>query len=372
MSRAVILHARRACRDLLSGARGAAGCLAIAGALAACGADSATTPPPPPPPPSSDTFALRILADARGKRVGAAGDAGFRLTGSDGNQFRSVLAREYNLLTPENDMKFDHVHPAQGTFRYTGADSLVAFAEANNMKVRGHTLVWHQQLPSWLTNGTWTQNDVSLMLQDHIKQVVEHFKGHVVAWDVVNEALNDDGTLRSSFWSNYLGRGYIETAFTAAHLADPDAVLFYNDYNIEGVNQKSDSVYAMVQALKLRGVPIGGIGMQGHFQVNGVPSTLQQNMERFAALGLKVEITELDIRVSLPSTSASLNAQADDYRKVFQACLNVNACDAIITWGFTDRFSWVPSVFSGWGDALPFDAAYVHKPAYTAIYSLLK
>lgn len=345
--------------------------MTIAAALVACGAESATTPPPPPPPPS-DTVTLRTLAEIRGKRIGAAADVGLHVQGADGDRFRVLLGREFGVLTPENDMKFDRIHPAQGSFNFVHADSFVTYAETHAMILRGHTLVWHQQLPSWLTAGTWTQSDVSLILQDHVMQVVSHYKGKLRAWDVVNEALNDDGTMRQSFWYNHLGKGYIETAFTMAHLADPDAILYYNDYNIEGINPKSDSVYAMVQALKLRGVPIGGIGLQGHFQVNGVPATLQQNMERFAALGVKVEITELDVRVPLPSTSASLSAQADDYRKVFQACLNVNACDAVITWGFTDKYSWVPSVFSGWGDALPFDASFGHKPAYQAIHDVLK
>ena len=349
-----------------------AACLTIAIVLAACGGsyDGGTTGPPTPIPP--DTIALRTLAEARHRRIGTAADHGFHLATADGDKFRSVLAREFDLLTPENDMKFDHLHPAQHTFNYVHADSLVAFAEAHDMKVRGHTLVWHQQLPSWLTSGTWTQSDVSTLLDDHITQVVGHYKGHVMAWDVVNEAVNDDGTLRSTFWSNHLGRSYIEQAFVAAHLADHDAVLFYNDYNIEGINAKSDSVYAMVQALKLRGVPIGGIGLQAHFQVNGVPATLQQNMERFAALGLAVEITELDVRIPLPSNAQSLSDQAADYTKVFNACLAVSACDAVATWGFTDKDSWVPGTFSGWGDALPFDTSYNPKPAYRSIYNALR
>jgi endo-1,4-beta-xylanase len=282
------------------------------------------------------------------------------------------MAREFNMLTPENDMKHSRIHPGRDVYRFEPADSLVAFAEANGMQVRGHTLVWHQQLASWLTSGTWTADESRALLQDHITKVAGHYRGHVIAWDVVNEALADDGSLRSTFWLDHIGRDYIELAFRAAHDADPDALLFYNDYNIEGVNAKSDSAYELIRGFLARGVPIHGIGLQAHFQVGGVPATLGANIARFAALGLKVHITELDVRMQLPSTSEKLTAQANDYRQVLQACVQSPACGTVVMWGFTDKESWVPGTFTGWGDALIMDAGYQPKPAFRAIYDLLK
>jgi endo-1,4-beta-xylanase len=321
--------------------------------------------------PSADTIPLRVLAERRGLKLGAAVDRGFRYSGADGVKFRAVLAREFSLLTPENDMKHERIHPARDVYRFEPADSLVAFAEANGMRVRGHTLVWHRQLASWLTSGSWTRDEARALLTDHVARVVGHYKGRLLAWDVVNEALADDGTLRAGFWLDNAGREYIELAFRAARDADPGAMLFYNDYNIEGINAKSDSAYALIRDLRQKGVPVDGIGLQAHFQLGGVPASLAANIARFAALGLKVHITELDIRVPLPSSSAQLKSQAENYRDVLNACLQSAGCEAIVLWGFTDRESWVPAAFPGWGEALPFDASYQPKPAYWSVYDIL-
>lgn len=312
-----------------------------------------------------------MLAERRGLKLGAAVDRGFRYSGADGVKFRAVLAREFSLLTPENDMKHERIHPARDVYRFEPADSLVAFAEANGMRVRGHTLVWHRQLAGWLTSGSWTRDEVRALITDHVARVVGHYKGRLLAWDVVNEALADDGTLRVGFWLDNAGREYIELAFRAARDADPGAMLFYNDYNIEGINAKSDSAYALIRDLRQKGVPVDGIGLQAHFQLGGVPASLAANIARFAALGLKVHITELDIRMPLPSSSAQLKSQAENYRDVLNACLQSAGCEAIVLWGFTDRESWVPAAFPGWGEALPFDASYQPKPAYWSLYDIL-
>jgi endo-1,4-beta-xylanase len=327
--------------------------------------------PAQPVTPSADTIPLRVLADRRALKLGSAVDKGFRYPGTDGVKFRSVLAREFSLLTPENDMKHERIHPGRDLYRFEPADSLVAFAEANGMSVRGHTLVWYRQLAAWLTSGSWTPDEAKALLTDHITHVVGHYKGRVLAWDVVNEALADDGTLRPGFWLDNVGRDYIELAFRTARDADPGALFFYNDYNIEGINAKSDSAYALIRDLRQKGVPIDGIGLQAHFQVGGVPASLAANIARFAALGLKVHITELDVRVPQPSTAAQLATQADNYREVFSVCLQSPSCQAIVLWGFTDRESWIPGSFPGWGEALPFDASYQPKPAYWSIYNIL-
>jgi len=336
--------------------------------LAACGGGE--SPPAAPAVPvvlSADSIPLRALAQQAGIRIGSAGDRGFRWTGTDGSNFRAILSREFSVLTPENDMKFDHVHPAPTTYYFAGADSLVTFAQQNQMSVRGHTLVWHQQLPSWVNSAASAQS----ALVDHITTVVGHFKGKLLAWDVVNEAFNDDGTRRSTYWSDHIGPSYIELAFRTARAADPDVPLFYNDYNIEGLGSKSDSVYAMVKDFLARGVPINGVGLQSHFVVNGVPSTLGANIARFVALGIKVHITELDVRVPTPSTSVSLAAQAQNYHDVVAACIQVKGCELVTMWGFTDKDSWVPGTFPGFGEALPWDAFFQQKPAFHSVYDAL-
>jgi endo-1,4-beta-xylanase len=321
---------------------------------------------------SADTFGLRVLAAAHGLRFGAEVDAGLSYTGTEGTTFRTILAHEFSITVPGNSMKFDHIHPSQNTFNFAAADSLVAFAAANAMQVRGHTLVWYNQLPSWVTSGTWTAAQATSIMQAHIAAVVGHYKGQLVSWDVVNEALNDNGTLRPGFWNDHIGPSYIETAFRAAHDADSSVALFYNDYNLEGSGAKQDSAYAMITALLAKGVPINGVGLQGHFIVGGVPSTIAASIARFAGLGLKVHITELDDRIQLPSSSTTLAQQAADYRSVVQACMSVSGCTAIVTWGLSDKDSWIPGAFPGFGEALLYDASYAKKPAYAALYSLWK
>ncbi|MEP6493473.1 MAG: endo-1,4-beta-xylanase [bacterium] len=322
--------------------------------------------------PAVDTTMLRTYAAKRNLFVGAAIDRGFRYSGSDGVTFRQTMTRQFNILTPENDMKFDHIHPARTTYRFASADSLVTFAEANSMRVRGHNLVWHSQLPSWLTSGTWTKDEAKSLLVDHITQAVAHYRGHLMEWDVINEMLGDNGSLRSGFWLDHIGPEYVELAFRTARAADPTVGLFYNDYNIEGINPKSDSAFAIVKDLLAKGVPITGVGFESHFQLNGVPSTLAANMARFAALGIKVHITELDVRLQTPSTAALRQTQAQNYREVVSACTQSAACDVVVIWGFTDKESWIPSAFPGWGEALIFDNAYQPKPSYTSLQSLLK
>ena len=342
-----------------------------AGLFGCGGGDGGAPTTPVVPTVNTDTFALRTLAQQAGIRIGSAGDRGFRWTGTDGSSFRSILGREFSVLTPENDMKFDHLHPAPTTYYFAGADSLVAFAQQNQMAVRGHTLVWHQQLPKWITSGPSGVDEATQQLIDHVTTVVSHYKGKLFAWDVVNEALNDDGSRRSTYWFDHIGRAYIEIAFRTARAADPDVALFYNDYNIEGIGAKSDSVYAMVKDFLARGVPINGVGLQAHFTLNGVPSTLGANIARFAALGVKVHITELDVPVPVPSTNASLTAQAQNYHDVVATCIQNKGCELVTMWGFTDKDSWVPSTFPGFGDALPWDNVFGRKPAYTSIYNAL-
>ncbi|MGN9759282.1 endo-1,4-beta-xylanase [Streptomyces sp. SD31] len=305
---------------------------------------------------------LRDLAAAKGKVMGTA-VTGSKLTGTYGD----IAGREFNALTPGNAMKWGSVEPTRGNFDWAEADQIVAFAEAHGQQVRGHTLVWHSQNPSWLTNGSWTSAELSELMNDHIALEVGRYKGRLATWDVVNEPFNEDGTYRQTLWYNGLGADYIAQALTAARAADPSAKLYINDYNVEGVNAKSTALYNLVKSLKERGVPIDGVGLQAHLILGQVPSTMQQNIQRFADLGVDVAITELDIRMQLPSDSAKLTQQAADYKAVMNACLAVSRCVGVTVWGFTDSDSWIPSTFPGQGAATPYDENYAPKPAYSAI-----
>jgi endo-1,4-beta-xylanase len=272
-----------------------------------------------------------------------------------------------------NFLKFSTLRPTQDTYQFQWADSMVAFAMANSLAVRGHTLVWHNQLPAWLTGGTWTSAQVDSILRDHINTVMGRYQGRIRTWDVVNEALDDDAVPRTTFWSTQLGPDYIERTFRLARAADPAALLFYNDYNIEGLGAKSDATYALLATLLGRGVPVDGIGIQGHLQVGRLPPAgdLAANFTRFAQLGLRIQITELDIRMTLPVTAEKLAQQATDYRTIVTACLQNSACDAIVLAGVYDGDSWVPGTFPGEGAALLLDELFQRKPAFTAVADLL-
>jgi endo-1,4-beta-xylanase len=326
------------------------------GALLAAGTATAHAADPP----------LRDLAAAKSKVIGTA-VTGSKLTGTYGD----IAGAQFSSLTPGNAMKWGSVEPSRGTYDWTEADQIVAFAQAHHQQVRGHTLVWHNQNPSWLTNGSWTPAQLSTLLQDHITTEVTRYKGRLAAWDVVNEPFNEDGTYRPTIWYGNLGSDYIANALTWAHAADPSAKLYINDYNVEGVNAKSTALYNLVKSLKERGVPIDGVGLQAHLILGQVPSNLQQNIQRFADLGVDVAITELDIRMQLPATDAKLAQQKADYKSVVSACVAVARCAGVTVWGFTDSDSWIPDVFSGYGAATPYDENYAPKPAYYGIAEAL-
>ncbi|MEP6617951.1 MAG: endo-1,4-beta-xylanase [bacterium] len=357
--------------------------LSLTAMLAACGGDSpgpaapvaktcvedpaqARCAPVTPPVDSG----LRYYATKSGRYMGTSLDALF-----GGTAYNALVAKEFNMFTPGNVLKWDAVHPARTTYNFTKPDAMLAFAQANGMKMRGHTLAWVNQNPGWLTSGTWTADTLTQILKDHIATVVGHYRGTIYAWDVVNEAFNDGAAaLRANVWSNVIGRPYIETAFRAARAADPATLLFYNDYNIETAGAKQDSVYNMIVDFKARGVPIDGVGLQAHFLVNadgtGAPSKaqLQATFQRFAALGIRIHVTELDVRVQTANTSsAAFAAQNQAYADIATACFSVTACEALIVWGVTDSESWIPGTFPGWGSALLFDGAMTKKTTYTAV-----
>ncbi|KAK0384413.1 hypothetical protein NLU13_8500 [Sarocladium strictum] len=220
-----------------------------------------------------------------------------------------------------------------------------------------------------VTSGSFDNQTLISIMQNHITNVVSHYKGKCSHWDVVNEALNDDGTFRSDVFHATIGDAYIPIAFRAAAAADPTVKLFYNDYNLELAGAKSTAAQNIVKLIKSYGARIDAVGFQGHLVVGQVASytEYQSNFEAFTDLGVEVAFTELDIRMELPSTTQKLQQQATDYGNVIRACALTEKCIGVTTWGLTDAHSWIPSTFSGYGDALPWDSNYQKKPAYNAI-----
>lgn len=325
---------------------------------------------------ASSPSTLRQSADRAGVLIGAA----VRTYALSDAAYSETLGREFNMVEAEDAMKWWIVRRNEGVFDFHEGDAIVRFAQAHGMKVRGHCLVWDHDNPKWLTQGHFTPDQLSHLLQEHITTLMKHYAGQVFAWDVVNEALDEHGRLKDSPWYNQpgialsgKGPAYVEQAFRWAHEADPQALLFYNEGGAEGINPKSDAVYAMVKDFKQRNVPIAGVGLQMHisdfdFDTDAVAA----NIARLTALGLQVHITELDVSLPLNASgqagNENLQRQGDIYRRVVHACLQNPGCTAIQTWGFTDKYSWIGSHSHGTqGAALLFDKSYKPKPAFAAV-----
>ncbi|WP_367129656.1 endo-1,4-beta-xylanase [Saccharothrix sp. HUAS TT1] len=305
---------------------------------------------------------LRDLAARHDLAFGTAVD--LRALAGD-QEYRERVAAQFDHVTAENAMKWDALAPARDRYDWGPADALVAFARANGQRVRGHTLVWHNQNPAWLADVP--ADELGAVLRHHVQTTVRRFRGAVWQWDVVNEAVEEDGSLRDTVWLRALGPGYVADAFRWAHEADPDALLFYNDYEVEDVNAKSDGVHELVRELRRRGVPIHGVGVQGHLKAGSPPRSMRENLGRFADLGLRTAVTEADVRVVVPADPAKLAAQAEGYRALLDACLATPGCLSFTVWGYTDRYSWVPGWFEGEGTANILDENFAAKPAHRAL-----
>ena len=327
---------------------------------------------------------LRQEADDAGLLIGTA----VRPSQLSETAYAVTLAREFNMVEPEDAMKWWVLRPDAATYDFRQGDEVVRFAQAHQMKVRGHCLVWGRDNPDWLTKSRFPAGRLSRLLHEHITRVMKHYKNQVFAWDVVNEALDENGKVRDSIWYNQPGIGfsgretaYIEQVFRWAHKADPHALLFYNEAEGEGLNRKSDAIYAMVKEFKRRRVPINGVGLQMHIpahdlKLSQIVADIAANIARLTALGLQVHITELDVALPLEANglvrAGDLTRQANVYRGIARACLNSSGCTAMQTWGFTDKYSWIGSHSrNSHGQALPFDRAYQPKPAYRAIWEEL-
>ncbi|MGB2713255.1 MAG: endo-1,4-beta-xylanase [Vicinamibacterales bacterium] len=336
--------------------------------VAACGGSgSPTTPSNPAPTQQPDP--LRDAASASGKLIGTAIQSELlRLP-----QYSTVLARHFNYVTAEYEMKMNIVAPGRDSRNFSAGDTIVAFALANGMRIKGHALVWHGAVPAWVE--ALSPDDLRMALQNYIRDVVTHYRGEVLAWDVVNEAVADDGSgLRDTVFRRKLGDGYIAEAFRRAREADSNALLFYNDYGGEGLNAKSNRIYELVSSLRAQGVPIDGVGLQMHITATNPPSaaSIASNMRRLADLGLLVNISEMDVRVrDVPGPlQARFDVQKSVYKSIVEVCVAEPRCDAATFWGFTDAYSWIDRQY-GADDPLLFDEQYAPKPAFYGVIEAL-
>lgn len=326
-----------------------------------------------------DKNTLRHYAEKNQKFVGAA-FATYKGYQSD----RDEGGRQFNMLVAENEMKMDALQPSRGGFSFGGADQLVSFAKNNNMAVRGHCLVWHQQQPTWLSSDgkkndqNWSREEALEIMKTHITTVMKHFKGKVTEWDVVNECLDDDQsiirsnpdayTLRQTVWQRAIGDDYIDSAFVYAHRADPSAVLYLNDYDVELQGKaKAVAFYNLARHLQQQEIPIDGVGLQCHFSIGEVDSIkLESTIHRFGEAGMKCIITELDM--GIPSTTAAnLEEQARQYRIITDIVLNNDNCPNMIIWGLKDNDSWRSA-----SNPLLYDAGLGRKKAWYAVRSALR
>ncbi|BCL18014.1 endo-1,4-beta-xylanase [Micromonospora sagamiensis] len=308
---------------------------------------------------SSSASAGTTLATAAGETGRYFGTAVAANKLSD-STYVGILNREFNSVTPENEMKWDAIEPSQGQFTFANADRIVNHARANGMMVRGHALAWHSQQPGWAQNMGGTALRSAMV--NHITQVASYYRGKIHSWDVVNEAFADGGTgARRDSNLQRTGNDWIEVAFRTARAADPTAKLCYNDYNTDDwTHAKTQAVYNLVRDFKARGVPIDCVGFQSHFNSQSpVPANYQTTLSSFAALGVDVQITELDIE-------GSGQTQADNFARVVRACLAVARCTGITVWGIRDTDSWRAS-----GTPLLFDGNGNKKAAYTATLNAL-
>jgi len=314
---------------------------------------------------------LRDLGNNHGKLIGSCA-AQSHLSES---QYSQILGQQFSVITPENEMKWSATEPSRNQFTFTQGDAILNFAVSHNQKVRGHNLAWGQYNPSWLENGNFNATSKQAILKNHITNVMNHYKGKLLCWDVVNEAVLDNptsgNTLKHNVWYPDVPN-YIDLAFQWASQVDSSVKLFYNDYSAEGAGSaKSDAVYELVKSMKSRGIPIHGVGLQYHVSLQYSPSisAVATNIQRLADLGLEVHITELDISTQGGSGSQAqvLQAQATLYANIIKVCLANPKCTSFVTWGFTDKYTWLGSNLQ----PLLYDTNYQPKPSYNSLVTAL-
>ncbi|KAK7054385.1 hypothetical protein VNI00_003579 [Paramarasmius palmivorus] len=309
-------------------------------------------------PFASGTLVLRDLAVPR--FFGAAINTSFLFADE---KYTQLAQTQFSIFTPEIEMKWGEIEPIQNQFNFTGADKLVQLAESVQAKIRGHNFLWETHLPPWI-NESLSATELDRALKHHIEVIMDRYRGKIYAYDVVNEPISDtpNATFRETIWTHKLGEESVAKALTYARQADPVPKLYINDYDIEGINAKSNSLYEVAKSLKKDGVPLDAIGFQAHITLGQVPSTFRENLQRFVDLDLDVAITELDINMRGPPNATALAQQAEDYHSVVSTCMSIERCVSVTIWGISDDHSWIPD-----GSVLPWDGNKEPKPAFFAI-----
>jgi len=281
---------------------------------------------------------LREIAEEGGLRIGTCVD--YDVWEKD-EEYRNLVAKDFNLLTPESCLNWKYIHPEKEKFDFEKPDALIDFAEDNKMKVTGIPLVWHLENPEWLENGNFSSKELEIILKNHIKTTVSRYSGRIDTWNVVNEGVNDDGELRKNLWLETIGEEYIEKAFRWA-AEHSDAELFYNDYGLPYDKEKRERVYQLLSNLLDKGVPIDGIGLQMHFiGIHATTEQIAETIQKFQELGLEVRMTEMDIAYQKDEAPENKDEeQAEYYGEVFQTCLE-NGITSLSVWGVRDNESWI-------------------------------
>ncbi|NOT38130.1 MAG: endo-1,4-beta-xylanase [Saprospiraceae bacterium] len=293
--------------------------------------------------------------------------------------YKSKALVQFNSITPENIFKAESIHPQPLIYNWTEADSLASFCQNNNKRLHGHTLIWHQQLPQWILDFQGSPSDWEQLMKDHIHTIIAHFKDKVSAWDVVNEAFNEDGTLRNTIWKQKIGTAYIEKAFLFAREADPNVLLFYNDFNLESNPNKLNSVLSLLNNLRNRGVKVDGIGVQMHINIYYPdPIQIANAFHKIVADNYKVHVSELDISVNplgkdIDPSETLFNKQAN---LLGSLVLNYNQIPkqyqhGITFWGISDKNSWIRSFYNREDYPLLYDDNYLPKPCYCTLMKTL-
>lgn len=306
-----------------------------------------------PPGPKRFIPLATAFTSSPAERVGASGD---------------LFRTSFDGLTPENAMKMTYVETARGTYHFETPDAIVDYGRALGKSVHGHPLVWHTQLPGWVLRGKWSRGDLEAVMHEWINTMVTHYKGRVSEWDVINEPLSDDGTLRPSIWAQVIGPDYIPLAFKWAHEADPTAKLYLNEYDAELPGKKHDALVALVTKLRKADVPIDGVGIQGHWNLQAPPineADLRAAVRDFVKAGMLIQFTELDVVTD--GSALQQITQADEFAKAARVCQSTTACTRFTVWGLDDNMSW-----RGVGSAATlFDRSYTPKPAFIAVRAAL-
>jgi endo-1,4-beta-xylanase len=306
--------------------------------------------------------------------------------------YRNTVLQQYNTITPANTLKWYIVHPSENVFDFSGGDYVWDFCAATGKRMHGHCLIWYHDNPPWLNNFNGDSVAWANLFKTHIQTVVTHYKGKAASWDVVNEAFNDDGSLRindlnhsnsyddGSIWARHLGRDYVARAFIYAHEADPSALLFYNDYGEEWSERKTDSIIAMINSLQVRGIPIHGLGLQMHTNINASEDGIKKALQKAAATRLLIHISELDIGVNpsnnplLTFSDALAQRQAEKYAFIVQQYKKLipeKQQYGITTWDVGDADSWLITELKRNDWPLLFNNNYERKPAYFSFRNAL-